>query len=336
MLARQLALQRPCVLKLLPRGHDPVISARFSREAEALGRLNHPACIDVFDHGQWRGWLYLAIAWVEGDVLEQRLGEPWDPFEAVQIALQVARGLEHAHARGVSHRDLQPTRIVLSSDPDIGVRAHLVDFGLARIEDMEPDTTAGRAPLGLPGYLAPERVDGDRGGPAGDVYGVGVLLYEMLTGISPFRRSSPVETLAAQAAGDCAPLERHLPADRRTQPLLWVVDRSIRADPSQRIPDGAELTRALLAARASLVDPSLASTAPWLDGGRVQLASPLLEAIEVATPALLARRTVAPVPPRRGASVGVLLAGFGLLVVGAVLSFAVLLIALLWWMQAAG
>ena len=307
--ARQRALQRKCVLKLLPMAHDPVIAARFTREAEALGRLNHPSCVDVFDHGTWQGWLFLAVAWVEGDVLATRVGAPWDPFDAVAVALDLARGLEHAHARGVAHRDVQPARVVLSDEPGVGRRAHLVDFGLARIEDQESDTTAGRSPVGAPGYLPPERLDGDRGGPAGDVYGVGVILYGLLTGRNPFERDTPVETLAAQAAGDLPPLERFLPRDRRTAALVWVVDRATRRDPSQRLPDGAALTRALLAARASLVDPALAATAPWLEGGRVHLPEGLAAVADQATPLILARRAIpAPPPPARRSGVPIALA----------------------------
>jgi eukaryotic-like serine/threonine-protein kinase len=333
--ARQLALQRPCVLKLLPLAHDPVIAARFTREAEALGRLNHPSCVDVFDHGVWDGWLFLAVAWVDGPSLRALVGAPWDPLEAVQVALDLARGLEHAHARGVAHRDIQPSRVVLSGEPGAGRRAHLVDFGLARIEDQEPDTTAGRSPVGAPGYLAPERLEGDRGGPAGDVYAVGVLLFEMLTGRNPFLRATPVETLAAQVAGDAPPLERALPRARRTEALCWVVDRATRPSPSQRLPDGAALTRALLAARASLVDPALTGAAPWLDAGRVHLPPGLGAAVELSTPVLLSRRVRAPElasPAKRGAAVGVIV-GVGvasLAVVAFVALAAVALVVMVW------
>lgn len=294
--ARQRSLQRDVVLKMVPKAHDPVVSARFSREAEALGRLNHPACVDVFDHGAWEGWLFLAVAWVEGVVLADRLGTPWDPLEAVSLVLDLARGLEHAHARGVIHRDVQPARIVLSEPGDDRVRAHLIDFGLARIDRSEADTTAGRAPVGTPGYIAPERLNGARGEPSGDVYGLGIVLYEMLCGDHPLAGLRSVEVLAAQSEGAIPPLSERLPHDKISPALLWVVEHATRTDPLERLPDGAALTRALLAARASLLEPTVAELTPALVRGQVQLPAALDEVAYEDTATLLARRT-----PRRSA-----------------------------------
>ncbi|TVQ87391.1 MAG: serine/threonine protein kinase [Deltaproteobacteria bacterium] len=324
--AKQRSLQREVALKLVPKAHDAVIAARFSREAEALGRLNHPACVDVFDHGTWEGWLYLAVAWVEGTVLSDRMGEPWDPVDAVAVVLDLARGLEHAHARGVVHRDVQPARIVLPVDGDLKVRASLVDFGLARIERSDFDTTAGRAPMGTPGYIAPERLEGAKGDPAGDVYGLGIVLYEMLCGEHPLAGLRSVDVLAAQSQGAIPPLSERMPPGKSTPALLWAVDLATRADPAERLQDGSALTKALLAARASLLDPAVQGLCPELVGEAIVLPPALEAASREDTATLLVRRDAA----RRRLPLGWVALGVLLLLSAGLFASALLLVMVLW------
>lgn len=293
--ATQHGLGRQVVLKLLPRGDDPRAEARFRREAEALARLKHPACVDVFDYGAWEQWLFLVVAWVEGPPLDLVDGHPWAPDEAIGLMIDVARGLEHAHARGVVHRDLSPRRIVLSEGVRGRKRAHMVDFGMARLEDGDVDTTAGGEPKGTPGYLAPERVQGGPGTPAGDVYAVGVMLWEMLAGRHPFRQRKAIETLAVQLASG-------VPAFPHTDPplpeaLAFVLDRATRSAPAERLQDGGELLRALLAARAALTHPGLALSKPTFSGGKAIIEPALAARADDPTPTLAPRRTALALPP---------------------------------------
>jgi len=271
-------LHRPIVVKLVPMGDEPTLERRFRREAEALGRLNHPACVDVYDHGTWSGWLFLVTAWVDGTILEERVGERWDPGEALAVVTDIASGLAYAHTREVTHRDLSPHRIVIEH-VDGRDHARMVDFASARFADSMHDTTAGGAPYGTPGYMAPERIEGDRGDTRGDVYAVGLILYELLTGEHPFRRGRAIETLAAQAMGHVPDLAEHDPPIRVPRAVAWTVDRCTRRDPAERLPDGEALLAALLACRVALSDRRLWSVTPELVDGELELPAQLTEAV---------------------------------------------------------
>lgn len=274
--AVQHPLNREVVVKLIPRGEDPRRTTRFQREAEALGRLNHPSVVDVYDHGEWDGWLYLVTAWIPGPLLEERLGAPWDPAEAIAVVADIAAGLAYAHARDVVHRDLSPARVVLSQG-EHGPRARLVDFATARSLDSVVDTTGGGVPVGTPGYMAPERIEGARGDPRGDVYAAGLILYELLAGTHPFKRGRGIETLAAQAEGVVPPLAQVAPRLDLPAAVHWVVDRATRRDPRERLPDGEALVVALVACRVAMSDRRLRDRVPRLVGDELVIPADLAE-----------------------------------------------------------
>ncbi len=194
--ARQISLGRDVALKVLLRGRSPSTSdlARFRTEAESAARLDHPAIVPIYEVGLHEGQPFFTMKHVAGTTLSERLAEgPIPPRDAAAILAPICRAVHYAHERGVLHRDLKPSNILIDEEG----RPHVSDFGLAkRVEDEEHLTLSG-AVLGTPAYMSPEQAAGKRGnlGPASDVYSLGTILYQMLTGHPPFRAASPVETV---------------------------------------------------------------------------------------------------------------------------------------------
>jgi serine/threonine-protein kinase len=200
--AWQRSLRRTVALKMILRGDQAtaVETARFLREAQAAAHLEHPHIVPVYDAGEYQGHAYFSMRLVEGETLASRLAHgPLRPREAARLLSTVARAVDFAHRRGILHRDLKPSNILL----DTAGEARITDFGLAkRVAELEgragaSGLTRSGAIVGTPAYMAPEQVSGSRGtlSPASDVYSLGVILYEMLTGRPPFQAPTPVDTL---------------------------------------------------------------------------------------------------------------------------------------------
>jgi eukaryotic-like serine/threonine-protein kinase len=211
--ARQRSLDRPVALKMmrearLSSGDD---RARFRAEAEAVARLKHPNIVTVYEVGDRDGLPYIVMEYVEGRTLGQRLAEgPLPAKEAVRIVAQVSRAVQHAHERGILHRDLKPANIMLSAEfkaENSTLRAQysalpkVTDFGLAKRFTVSPASardwrTQTGAIVGTPGYMSPEQATGRRElTPATDVYALGAIFYECLTGRPPFQATNPVDAL---------------------------------------------------------------------------------------------------------------------------------------------
>jgi serine/threonine protein kinase len=193
---RHKGLGRTFAAKLIhPRvANDPRFIGRFTREAEALGRLKHPHIVDVTDFGvEQRGdpRAYLVMEYLQGENLEARLrAGPLTPEVALPIFDAVGSALDHAHRQGVLHLDLKPGNVLLAEDGSGAVRAKILDFGLAQFVSGDGSKTGeGTAPIGTPSYLAPEVLERNRPGPAADIYALGVLMYEALAGHRPFAGS---------------------------------------------------------------------------------------------------------------------------------------------------
>ena len=194
--ARQLALGRPVAIKMLLAG--PFASSqelgRFRRETAALACLRHQNIVQVYDAGDAEGRPYFAMELVEGSSLAQKLaGTPQPARAAAALVSTLAGAVEVAHKSGIVHRDLKPANILLTADGTPKVS----DFGLARRLGGEDGLTRTGAALGTPSYMAPEQASGQAGavGPAVDVYALGAILYELLTGRPPFRAETAAETL---------------------------------------------------------------------------------------------------------------------------------------------
>lgn len=171
---------------------DPILFDRFQREAAIGEKLNHPMVMRVYG-GEKRSRIYMVMEWCEGKLLRQILSEGRIPRDrAIRIAVEVLDGLEYIHENGIVHRDLKPENIMVDANDNI----KLIDFGIAGDAGARRLTYANfTATLGTADYIAPEQVKGKRGDGRSDIYALGVILYEMLTGRLPFSGSSPMEVM---------------------------------------------------------------------------------------------------------------------------------------------
>src|SRR5579864_2532130 len=207
--ARQLSLNRTVALKMLLAGAyaGPLERARFRREAEAVAGLRHPNIVQVFDVAEHEGRLFFSMECVEGGSLGKKLaGTPQPARQAAALAATLAEAVQVAHQGGIVHRDLKPSNILLTADgtPKIS------DFGLSRRLDGEAGITQSGSPLGTPSYMAPEQAGGKNHaiGPAADVYALGAILYELITGRPPFRAETAAETVLQVIYQEPAPPSR--------------------------------------------------------------------------------------------------------------------------------
>jgi serine/threonine-protein kinase len=244
--AREVRLGRVEAVKVIRGGPLAGEEAheRFQREAQAVARLDHPGVVRVYDFGEHGGALYLRMELVEGGSLQQRLrGGPLPPREAAELVRQLALAVQHAHERGVLHRDLKPGNVLLAADG----APKITDFGLAKILDSDDGVTRTGAVMGTPSYMAPEQAAGrsaDVGAPT-DVWALGAILYECLTGQPPFRASGRTETLALVQS-------RPPEAPRRLRPdvppeLEAICLKCLEKAPAARYASAAALAEDLLA-----------------------------------------------------------------------------------------
>lgn len=194
--ARQRSLDRIVAVKMVLRGNlasDDDL-ARFRAEAEAAARLAHPNIVSVYQVGDCDGQAFFSMQFVEGTTLAARVAEgPLPPREAVRLMVPVCRAVHRAHESGILHRDLKPANVLLDADG----RPHVTDFGLAKRVAADDRLTQSGAIVGTPSYMSPEQAAGSRGklSPASDVYSLGTILYELLTGRPPFQAASAVDTI---------------------------------------------------------------------------------------------------------------------------------------------
>jgi eukaryotic-like serine/threonine-protein kinase len=227
---------------------DPQQRERFLREAEALARMQHANITPVYEAGEIDGVLFLAMAYCPGPTLADWLGNlagPVDPTLAVRLALRLAEAAEHAHQHGVLHRDIKPANVLLDLSAEetgeLPFQPRLTDFGLAKfVEETSSSTVAGTV-LGTPQYMAPEQVAGQGApiGPATDVYGLGAILYQLLTGQPPFEGRSMGDTLRRLLLDD--PLEVRRLAASVPPDLSAITMKCLEKSPGKRYATAAEL-----------------------------------------------------------------------------------------------
>lgn len=184
--ARQVRLDRPVALKLVESdvARDPVIRERLRREARMVAALDHPNVVPLYAAGDEDGTVYIVTRWVEGTelgALIQRDG-PLEPSRAARTAAQIAAALEVAHEQGLIHRDIKPSNVILTSEDHV----YLTDFGLAKRAGTAVGLTRVDQMLGTVDYVAPEGIEGSEPDARGDIYSLGCVLFEMLTGQAPF------------------------------------------------------------------------------------------------------------------------------------------------------
>lgn len=228
--ARDTRLGRDVAVKSLRRdlAADDGVRSRFEDEARSAARLNHPAVVAVYDSGEWDGVPYLVMECLPGRTLADELAEgPIAPGRVRDVAVDLLGALAAAHRLGVIHRDVKPGNILLTA----GGRAKLADFGIAKSTETLEHTHTGLV-IGTPAYLAPERLDGRAATAQSDLYALGVVLYEALTGERPFRGDTPIAL--AHAIHATEPL---LVRDRQpeVEPVLArVIDTAMAKNPARR------------------------------------------------------------------------------------------------------
>jgi tetratricopeptide (TPR) repeat protein/tRNA A-37 threonylcarbamoyl transferase component Bud32 len=248
--ARQKALDRVVALKMiLSGGHASAAERqRFFQEAEAVARLQHPNIVQVYDVGEHEGLPYFSLEFCAGGSLAQKLaGTPLPPAESAALVQTLARAMEAAHLRDLVHRDVKPANVLLTTDGT----PKITDFGLAKRLD-ETGATASGAVLGTPSYMPPEQAGGKSHevGPLADVYALGAVLYELLTGRPPFKAATPTETVLQVIAQDPVPprqLQPSLPRDLQT-----IVLKCLEKDSRKRYPSAAALADDLARFQAGL------------------------------------------------------------------------------------
>ena len=268
--ARHLLIDRPVAIKVLNQRfvEDEAARLRFQREAKAAGRLQHPNAVAVTDFGQTvDGYVYIVMELLLGRTLREVLAKeaPLDSARAVSLMLQVSDAVAAAHAAGVIHRDLKPANIFIVQNPDLPSVVKVLDFGIAKLaadslDEDDPTLTLIGAMIGTPRYMSPEQCDGAELTPAADVYSMGVILYEMLTGSVPFSGTSPI-AIAVKHASEPPRKPREI-VSAIPEDLESVVLQALEKRPEDRPVDAAAFRQELwsTAERLGLENSAIASS----------------------------------------------------------------------------
>ncbi|HAF22780.1 MAG TPA: hypothetical protein DCK93_07660, partial [Blastocatellia bacterium] len=254
--ARHLLIDRPVAVKVLNERfvEDDAARTRFRREARAAGRLQHANAVTVTDYGQSQdGYVYLVMELLEGRTLRDVLAKeaPLDAARSVSLMLQISAAVAAAHEAGIIHRDLKPANVFIVQRAEVPAVVKVLDFGIAKLaaealDEDEPMTlTQVGAMIGTPRYMSPEQCDGAALTPASDVYSLGVILYEMLTGTVPFSGSSPL-AIAMKHTSETPRSPREL-VSSIPPALEQVVLHTLEKSPEDRPANAAEFREELLA-----------------------------------------------------------------------------------------
>jgi serine/threonine protein kinase len=230
-LAMQDSLQRKVALKFLKNVESDSQSQRFLSEGKIIASLDHPNIITIYDIGVYDGWRYISMAYHDGGDLEARIAQGIEPLRAVDIIETLARSLDYVHGKGIIHRDVKPANVLFSSD-DSPV---LTDFGVAKAQQQDLGLTTEGIALGSPYYLSPEQAQGGPIDGRSDIYGLGIVFYEMLTGAKPFQGDNVMDTLIAHLR---EPIPQLPPALTRYQA---VIERMLAKRPEDRYDCAAQL-----------------------------------------------------------------------------------------------
>ncbi len=288
-------LERPVAIKILRRGghqDDPSWLQRFEREARLAASVTDPHVVQVYDVGQEDGWPYLVMQYIEGQDLKALIRDrgPLPVERAEDIALQILGGLESIHQTGILHRDIKPQNVLL----DRQGRVRVTDFGIAQ-GAFDSDLTVHGMTMGTASYMAPEQARGESLSEATDVYAVGVVLYEMLTGQVPFERASPMATMLAQIEDIPLPPSEIAPRQGISPRLDGVVLQALAKSPQHRFRTATAMARALEGvARDPLTNDTTRLPAPSADATQVA-SRPARQSVNVRPPS--AGRQPPPPPP---------------------------------------
>ena len=236
--ARQIALNRMVALKMILAGAHakPKDLERFRAEAQAVARFQHPGIVQIYEVGESNGMPYFSLEFVAGDTLSKKIShDPKPPEYAARIVESLALAMNYAHEHGIIHRDLKPANVLLAEDGT----PKITDFGLAKTLEADSGQTQAGTVLGTPSYMAPEQANGEAVGPLADVYSLGGILYDLLTGRPPFSGSSVLDTLEMVRSREPVPpssLAGKLPRDIETIAL-----KCLQKDAARRYQSAGEL-----------------------------------------------------------------------------------------------
>ena len=261
--AKDTKLNRTVAIKVLNSQYDYNSDniERFEREARTLVSLNHPNLMHVYDVGVEDNHHYFAMEYIQGRSLSSLIRDPEYELtsqEALRITIEIMAGLRKVHNSGIIHRDIKPANIMIESTDG---RAVLVDFGLSKSASDSGLTSAGSI-LGTPDYISPEQIEGFEAGYQSDIYSLGVVLYEMISGSNPFTRTSSMQTIRAHCSFTPPPLRKVCP--KTTKEISRIVEKMLDVDPIRRYQNIAELaTDMLKACQHPLLEKLAVSGAPY-------------------------------------------------------------------------
>lgn len=261
--AHDTLLDRKVAIKLLHGryANDKEFAERFRREASHAAGLQHPNIVGVYDRGEWGGTFYIVMEFLEGRTLKQLVGTeaPLDPVRAIDIIIQVLKAARFAHKRGIIHRDIKPHNVIVDSDD----RVKVTDFGIARADTSEITETG--AIMGTAHYLSPEQAQGHPVGPAADLYSVGIVLYELLTGHVPFEADQAV-TVALKHVQE-QPKPPSIDNPRVPPELDDAVLRALSKQPSDRYADDSAFIGQLESVRSFVIAAPVGEQTISFDAG---------------------------------------------------------------------
>ena len=244
-------IERNVAVKILPREmlHDPMFALRFEREAKAIAVLDHPAVVPVYDFGKDRDQPYIVMRYMGGGTLSKRLkGRPMSMTETLQILRRIGPALDEAHKLGIFHRDIKPSNILF----DKYGHAYLSDFGMVRL-DAPSELTGSHAAVGTPGYMSPEQIRGLDIDGRSDLYGLGVVLFEMMTGRRPYRAETPAMMIVKQIT-DPVPRIRQINSNLPREYDV-IIHRLMSKDPDDRPQTATQVIKLLSAALTAVNNP---------------------------------------------------------------------------------
>lgn len=235
------ALSRYVAIKVLPQffAHDPNFMRRFQREAKASARLSHPNIVSIHSFDEQDGITYIAMQFVDGGTLKQSRGLVYESKEAIRLALPILRALAYAHEQGIVHRDIKPSNVLMAN----GDWPVLADFGLAQMAEVSMRLTGTGVGVGTPAYMSPEQGQGVNVDHRTDIYSMGIMLYEMLTGDVPFRTDTPMAIVIKHITAPIPPPRTINP--RIPEALELIVLKATAKAPDDRYQSADEMATAL-------------------------------------------------------------------------------------------
>lgn len=320
-LAHNVALDQKVVLKvLLPEyGQDPDTVKRFQHEGRAASRLRHPNVIQVMDFGAMEdGTLYMAMEFLPGKDLAHLIQHefPLGDRRIARIASQILAALGEAHAQNIIHRDLKPENVMIEQrrgDPDF---VKVLDFGIAKITDAKTKLTAAGLVCGTPEYMSPEQAKGADLDPRSDLYSVGVIVYQMVTGLLPFESDTPVGFLMKHLTEPPMPPSQRQPEVDVSPELEAFIMKAISKNPADRFANAEEMREALLAVVPDAGAPARAATSAAIPRPATPAAPTAKAAPSAAKPAATKPQPEeAPAPAKPGGKTGLIAAAAAVVVI---------------------